>query len=74
VLAREFYDLVRKRGRNSEFWLVLRLALKSNPLILLGMVRTGWWLFRTGRLSLRSERIRGVHQLRRELATPKEAQ
>ncbi|MCC6858799.1 MAG: 4Fe-4S dicluster domain-containing protein [Bryobacterales bacterium] len=74
VLAREFYDLVRKRGRSSEFWLVLRLAMKSNPLILLGMVRTGFWLIRTGRLSLRSERIRGVHQLRRELATPKEAQ
>ena len=72
VLAREFYDIVKKTGRSSELWLVLRLALKSNPFILLGMVRTGWQLFRTGRLSLRSERIKGIVQLRRELATPEE--
>ena len=31
VLAREFYKMVRRRGRSSEFWLVLRMALQSNP-------------------------------------------
>ena len=34
VLAQEFYKMVRRRGRSSEFWLVLRMALRSNPLIL----------------------------------------
>jgi quinone-modifying oxidoreductase, subunit QmoC len=64
VLAREFYNMVRRRGRSSEFWLVLRMALKSNPFVLLGMTRTGWDLFRTGRLSLKRERIKGLAELR----------
>ena len=68
VLAQEFYKMVRRRGRNSEFWLVLRMALRSNPLILLGMVRTGWDLARTGRLSLRRERIRDIASLPQEIA------
>jgi heterodisulfide reductase subunit C len=68
VLAQEFYKMVRRRGRNSEFWLVLRMALRSNPLILLGMVRTGWNLARTGRLSLRRERIRDIASLPQEIA------
>jgi heterodisulfide reductase subunit C len=63
VLAREFYNMVRRRGRSSEFWLVLRMALKSNPFVLLGMMRTGWDLFRTGRLSLKRERIEGLAEL-----------
>ena len=56
--------MVRRRGRSSEFWLVLRMALKSNPFVLLGMARTGWDLFRTGRLSLKRERIEGLDELR----------
>jgi heterodisulfide reductase subunit C len=68
VLAQEFHRMVRQRGRSSEFWLVLHMALRSNPLILLGMLRTGWDLVRTGRLSLRRERIRDVASLPRELA------
>jgi len=68
VLAQEFYRMVRRRGRSSEFWLVLRMALRSNPLVLLGMVRTGWDLVRTGRLSLRREGIRDIASLPREIA------
>jgi hypothetical protein len=67
-LAQEFCKMVRARGRSSEFWLVLRMALRSNPLILLGMWRTGWQLMRAGRLSLRMERIRDVGSLPRGLA------
>jgi heterodisulfide reductase subunit C len=69
VLAQEFCKMVRQRGRSSEFWLVLRMALRSNPLILLGMWRTGWQLMRAGRLSLRMDRIRDVASLPRELAS-----
>jgi heterodisulfide reductase subunit C len=70
VLAQEFCRMVRDRGRSSEFWLVLRMALKSNPLILFGMIRTGWDLLRTGRLSLRREHIRDPRSLGRLLSAP----
>lgn len=67
VLAQEFHKIVRQNGRNSEFWLVLRLALRSNPFMLLGMMRTGWDLFRTGRLSLKREHIKDPARLARQL-------
>jgi quinone-modifying oxidoreductase subunit QmoC len=73
VLAQEFYEMVRRRGRNSEFWLVLRMALRTNPFALLRLARPGWQLLRTGRLSLRRERIERVHELEREMAPTKEA-
>jgi len=72
VLAQEFYEMVRRRGRNSEFWLVLRMALKTNPLSLLRLARPGWELIRTRRLSLRRERVRRGFELERELASTRE--
>jgi heterodisulfide reductase subunit C len=57
VLAQEFCKMIRRRGRNSEFWLVLRMAVRSNPFMLFGMARTGWNMLRTGRLSLRREHV-----------------
>lgn len=68
VLAQEFYKLVRRRGRNPEMWVVLRMALKSNPLILLSMLRTGWDLLRTGRLSLGRERAAGIREIQSHLS------
>jgi quinone-modifying oxidoreductase, subunit QmoC len=68
VLAQEFYKMVRSRGRSSEFWLVLRLAMRTNPFVLLTMARTGWDLMRTGRLRFGRERIEHVSELQRELA------
>ena len=68
VLAQEFYKIVSRSGRSAEFWLVLRMALRTNPFQLFTMIGTGWQLFRTGRLKLGRERIEGVHQLQRELA------
>jgi hypothetical protein len=72
VLAREFYELVRRHGRNSEVWLVLRMALKSNPFVLFTMAKSGWSLLRTGRMSLRMERIKRIHELQQELTAPQE--
>jgi quinone-modifying oxidoreductase, subunit QmoC len=72
VLAQEFYKIVRKRGRSSEFWLVIRLALRTNPFMLLGMARSGWDLIRTGRMSMKSPGISRKKELQRELAAPKE--
>jgi len=72
VLAREFYNLVKRHGRNSEMWLVVRMALKSNPLVLLTMSKYGWDLMRTGRMTLRQERIKGTRELQSELTAPQE--
>ena len=69
VLAQEFYTIVSTRGRSSEFWLVLRMALRSDPLQLLTMIRTGWQLLRTGRLPLRRHGIERVQELQAELAS-----
>ena len=66
VLAREFHNMVARRGRSSEMWLVMRMALKSNPMILFTMIGTGWQLFRTGRMTLRMDKIKRVHELPRD--------
>ena len=67
VLAREFFEMVRKTGRNSETRLVMRLYAKTNPLQLLRSMRLGFRLLRTGRFSLRSDAIRQTEQLDRLL-------
>jgi heterodisulfide reductase subunit C len=72
VLAQEFFSLVKSRGRNSEAWLVVRMALKSNPFVLLTMAKSGWDLMRTGRMSLRMEKIERIHELQSELSAPEE--
>ncbi len=57
VLAHEFNDMVRKHGRISELILVIRLFLKTSWLAALANWRLGLDLLRTGRFSLRMERI-----------------
>jgi len=64
VLAREFRKMVRGNGRISEGLLVLRLMLKTNVLRLLGMSRLGFDLLRTGRFSLRTDKIADRDELR----------
>ena len=44
---------------------MMRMALKSNPMILLTMMGTGWQLLRTGRMPLRMEKIDRIHELPR---------
>jgi heterodisulfide reductase subunit C len=73
VLAQEFFKIVKSRGRSAEVPLVLRMALKSNPFILFTMLRSGWNLFRAGRISLKGERIKGVAELNAALSAAKEA-
>lgn len=72
VLAQEFFRYVKAWGRNAEVPVVLRMALKSNPFILLTMVRSGWQLFRAGRISLKGERIKRTGELHRALSASKE--
>jgi len=44
----EICQVIRLRGRRSEFRRVIRMALRCNPLQLLTMMRTGWRLIRNG--------------------------
>ncbi len=67
VLAREFFKMVRSTGRTSESWLVIRLLLNTNLMKLFGMWRLGLNLMRTGRFSLKTERIRATGELQRML-------
>lgn len=67
VLARTFYDMVRNFGRNSEFWLVLRLAWRSNPFKWIPSMKMAWRLWRRERLSGGRDRIRDPASLGRML-------
>lgn len=55
VLAREFFKMVRSRGRITESRLVVRLFLLTNWLAALKTWRLGLNLIRTGRFSLKTE-------------------
>jgi heterodisulfide reductase subunit C len=57
AMAREFFELVRRNGRNSEGPLMMNLYLKTNPFAALGMAVMGIKLFLQGRLGLVTERI-----------------
>ena len=73
VLAREMYKLIAKYGRNSELWLVVNMYLKSkNPLGLLKMAPMGIDLMKTGRMSLKKEKIKNRKQLRSLLKAVRE--
>jgi heterodisulfide reductase subunit C len=73
VLAREMYRMIAKNGRSSELWLILNLYLKSwNPFGLLKMAPTGIRLLKTGRMSLKRERIKNTKQLQKILKAVKE--
>lgn len=58
VLAESFYNQVKKHGRNSEGPLLLKLFLKTNPFKMFANMALGWKLFRTGRISMKSEKIK----------------
>lgn len=68
VLAREFSHMVLKNGRITELRLVVKLFLKTNWRAALRNWRMGLDLFKTGRLSLRPERIEHRADIGRMLA------
>jgi heterodisulfide reductase subunit C len=57
VLAKEFMKMIRGSGRTNEFWLVLRVLLKTAPLKLLTSWPLGLRLWLRGRMCLGSTRI-----------------
>ncbi len=72
VLAQEFYRMVRGRGRISEFWVVLRLVLRTRPSGLFAMARMGLALVRTGRLPIGRKRVTNLAELHRALSDSSE--
>ncbi len=72
VLAREFYRMVFKNGRNSEALLVLRLILKTSLLKALSYMPLGLKLLRSGRFSLKKERISRPSGVRKLLKAARE--
>ncbi len=69
VLAREFSQMVLKNGRITELLLVFKLFLKTSWRAALGNWRMGLDLFKTGRLSLKPERIKRRDELAKMFAT-----
>jgi len=63
VLASQFAEMIRRRGRVTESWLVFRVFLKTAVLRLMGMSKLGTKLFVTGRIGLLPESIKGRKQL-----------
>lgn len=68
VLANEFFSMVKKNGRVSESRLVQKLFLKTKPAKLLAMRKLGIGLIKTGRFSMKEERMRHPEKLQRALA------
>jgi quinone-modifying oxidoreductase subunit QmoC len=73
VLARQFFDIVARHGRNSETRLVIQLMLRTNPLGLLKMAPQGLRLTLTGRMPLGQDRIEQKGQLKAMLDAMEES-
>jgi quinone-modifying oxidoreductase, subunit QmoC len=67
VLAQEFAAMVRKNGRITELLLVMKLFWKTSWLAALKNWRMGPGLLKTGRFSVKTERIEGREELARML-------
>ena len=67
VLAHEFHAMVKKHGRITELLLVMKLFAKTSWLAAVGNWRMGLDLAKTGRLSVKPERIERREELTRIL-------
>jgi heterodisulfide reductase subunit C len=74
VLAKVFFDIVQRKGRNSEAELLRKVGMKTGMLRLTKKLGFGFRLYRKGRLSLRGESISDPSVISRmlEAATAKE--
>jgi len=72
ILIEEFIKNVRRSGRNNEFRLMIGLALRTNPLRLVRAAPTGLDLLRSGRLSIRGEKVEDPRDLDALLRTVQE--
>jgi len=71
VLANEFFAQVMKNGRSSEGPLLIRLFMKTNIFKMFGNAMLGLKLMRTGRFSLKTEKIKNRNSLAKLLDSVK---
>ncbi|MBD3266903.1 heterodisulfide reductase [bacterium] len=64
VLAKTFFDIVKRFGRNNEQLLLTLMYLKTNPLKLLSQSGLGLKLFSKGRLGVKLESIKRKNELK----------
>ena len=57
TMYRAFTKMVASRGRLSEFWLMMRYYLQTNPVPAVGMLPMAMGLMGRGRLSMKSEHL-----------------
>jgi quinone-modifying oxidoreductase subunit QmoC len=65
ILARLFTNTIRKNGRITESWLVVKLAMKTRLSSLIAMIPLGANLLRTGRMRFGTEKIKNRKQIRK---------
>lgn len=69
VLAREFFGVVKRNGRNHEGELMVRMYLKSNPFELLKKAGLGLKLFLQGRIGLKRDKVKETAQFQALMKT-----
>lgn len=74
VLAREFAKAVKRHGRITESWLVMRVFMQTAIFRMLGMSKLGMRLMRTGRFPLMPERVQGEKEVRTMLEAVEKAE
>ncbi|MCI0449865.1 MAG: 4Fe-4S dicluster domain-containing protein [Chlorobi bacterium] len=74
VLANSFFKQVLDHGRNSEGPLLLKMYLKTNPFMLIKNMKLGFKLWKTGRLSLKTEKIKNKRNLNKLLKNIEKAE
>ncbi len=67
VLASNFFSQVLNNGRNSEGPLLLKMYLKTNPIMLFKNMKLGIKLWLRGRISMKTERIKDKKALKKLL-------
>jgi hypothetical protein len=68
VMARSFVRAIDRYGRNAEAELIRDYYLRTNPFKIISQLKLASKLFFTGRIKLRSEKIKGLDGLRKMMA------
>ncbi len=63
VLAKAFFNQVKRNGRNTESWLLVNMYLRTNPFAMLKEAFLGMRLFFSGRMSLKPDKIKRQAEL-----------
>lgn len=71
VLARQFFEIVKKFGRNNEGKVVINMYFRTNPLLPLRNLAMGIKLYLRGRIAFTQDKIENIPQLTKILNTVK---